>query len=484
MMAALFSYLWQSALVLSVLFIPFQLLLRKEHFIRINRCILLAILLLSLFLPLSGHHMPAWLDFWQHTEPAVNPPSTLDLASTSSQEAESIDKESLFDIFLLWLELHWKDLLLALWMAGTTLFVILQLVSLFRLYRIMHNEENIVEPLDDGNTLYLSLTPIQSFSWMRCIVMSTDDYSESRDTILCHERAHIAHHHSYDRLLLLAVKTLQWWNPFVWLLDDALTQVHEYEADLEVINHGFNASQYQLLLISKAAGPAGLTLVNGFKRNKLKLRIIMMNETNNLRGAKCRYLALLPVMLLAFALTARAQVKVKTTTDDNKKAGVTVTVGSESHDPLVVVEGEVVADMNSIDPNTIASVEVFKGYNEKALEYAEKYEAAKNGVIMVHLKKEGEAEPAQEPPVEYKGTIAYPSEYTGIVVDEKGDPVIGAIVRVEGTTIGTVTGRDGSFKIEVAEGQTLQFAFIGMKTVYAKVGSTKKNNVVVLKSEK
>ena len=57
-MEALFTYIWQSALVLTVLFVPFQLLLRKERFFALNRAILLSILVVSLILPLSCHSLP------------------------------------------------------------------------------------------------------------------------------------------------------------------------------------------------------------------------------------------------------------------------------------------------------------------------------------------------------------------------------------------------------------------------------------------
>ncbi len=306
-MTSMFTYLWQSALVLTVLYIPFQLLLRKEHFFALNRAILLGILLLSLTLPLSRHTMPMFVDNWLHTE--VDMVEAVPFSPLGEYQdwdgyiiIESGDIEEPSSI-----EIHWTDLLIALWFLGTTVFLAWYSRGLWRLYKILHDKDNVREMLADGNTLLLTLCVLPSFSWMHSIVISQEDYAENGETILTHERAHIAHNHSYDRLLLFVVQAVQWWNPFVWLMADALSQVHEYQADLAVLRQGFNATQYQLLLIRKAAGPAGLSLVNGFKRNKLKLRIVMMNNMIKLRGAKSRYVALLPVALLAFALTAKAQ---------------------------------------------------------------------------------------------------------------------------------------------------------------------------------
>ena len=51
----------------------------------------------------------------------------------------------------------------------------------------------------------------------------------------------------------------------------------------------------------------------------------------------------------------------------------------------------------------------------------------------------------------------------GVVTDESGEPLIGAGVFVEGTTIGTVTGLDGDYEFTVpADAVNLVFSFIGL----------------------
>jgi len=53
----------------------------------------------------------------------------------------------------------------------------------------------------------------------------------------------------------------------------------------------------------------------------------------------------------------------------------------------------------------------------------------------------------------------------GLVVDENGDPVIGATIQVKGTKNGTVTDLDGRFSIPNAIGQTLTVSYVGYKKV-------------------
>ncbi len=82
---------------------------------------------------------------------------------------------------------------------------------------------------------------------------------------------------------------------------------------------------------------------------------------------------------------------------------------------------------------------------------------------------------------------------TGVVTDETGEPLIGAGVVVEGTTIGTITGIDGDYTLTVpADAVNLVFSFIGLSDqtvaiagqtvidVVLKVDSTFLDEVVVV----
>ncbi|MBO7643972.1 MAG: SusC/RagA family TonB-linked outer membrane protein, partial [Bacteroidales bacterium] len=60
-------------------------------------------------------------------------------------------------------------------------------------------------------------------------------------------------------------------------------------------------------------------------------------------------------------------------------------------------------------------------------------------------------------------SLSAQSTIKGIVTDETGEPLIGAGVFVEGTTVGTVTGLDGDYELTVpAEAVNLVFSFIGL----------------------
>ncbi len=66
----------------------------------------------------------------------------------------------------------------------------------------------------------------------------------------------------------------------------------------------------------------------------------------------------------------------------------------------------------------------------------------------------------------------------GTVIDNKGNPMTGASVVLQGTTTGTVVDRDGTFSIEVPEDKEWAFvvSYVGYKTIL--------NQVTVSKDEK
>lgn len=72
---------------------------------------------------------------------------------------------------------------------------------------------------------------------------------------------------------------------------------------------------------------------------------------------------------------------------------------------------------------------------------------------------------------------------TGIVLDEKGEPVTGANVVVKGSTHGTITDLDGKFSLDVAEGAVLQISFIGYDTKEIKVNKSSFTVTLVTSSE-
>ena len=66
-------------------------------------------------------------------------------------------------------------------------------------------------------------------------------------------------------------------------------------------------------------------------------------------------------------------------------------------------------------------------------------------------------------------------QVSGVVVDAKGEPVIGASIQAKGTTQGTISDYDGKFEMEVPESvKTLVVSFVGMATQEVAAGKNLK----------
>lgn len=298
MMSVVFLYSIKSAIVLTMLYLPYMLMLRRESFFRFNRMVLLSILLLSLVLPLCN--IP-WMSL--DRQPVVQaaqlqmlelgiPVHVLpDVQVLAEKQEESFFTFSLFHLFTFIYIIGMVALLsMRLWQIARLQFGLKRGV-------LWHNDEQ-------GVRIYCHSGDVAPFSWMRNIVINEKDYDEAGREIVLHEMGHIQSRHSWDVVLLTLVQMLQWWNPLCYVLGISLRDVHEYEADNFVLEQGVSAQGYQLLLIRKAVGSGGYPFANSFNHSLTKKRITMMKKSKSNPWMKSKALYVIPVAALALSAFA------------------------------------------------------------------------------------------------------------------------------------------------------------------------------------
>ena len=409
-------YALKSAIVLMLLYMCFFALTSRETFHRLNRVLLVGSLVLALVvpliqikthqpLPLQPH--PLTLPEWRGANTAFSESPLISEATSPLPSGEGLGVGQL----VFWL-----------YFAGfsaVVLSTLVQFVVLFRYLRggLRHTDES-------GNTVILHRGQMAPFSVFRYIVMSVEDY-ESSGAILRHEQAHIRLGHTYDLLLLAVVKAVQWFSPFVWLLERDLKAVHEFEADESVINLGIDAKQYQQLLVTKAVGNRLQPFANNLRRGSLKKRIVMMYRKKSSRPTMLKALFVVPVT--ALTLCAFATPEVQQAVEAIDKADPTAPIvsklmtsepfpasqaqsaeeqkddlaqsvvagdsisGIETDHALFIVDGQVQSEEDSrkIDPSTIDNVTVLKGVSaaEVAKEHGLNPSDYKGAVIIVNTKE-------------------------------------------------------------------------------------------------
>ena len=78
---------------------------------------------------------------------------------------------------------------------------------------------------------------------------------------------------------------------------------------------------------------------------------------------------------------------------------------------------------------------------------------------------------------ENKSTYKALRNVSGIVTDQKGEPIIGASLLIKGTKIGTITDVNGNFSLEVKDQSKLIVSYIGYSSLEIEIG--KQKNIVV-----
>ena len=301
-------YFIKSALVLSVMYVPYMLLLRKESFFRFNRLMLLAIMAMSLTLPLMDIHELAWGDIAglqtsdQHPLAADGNASAIGILLNEVIVYPSSDKMGAASVVTNEGAVWW-NILSGIYIIGMAVVLMVKLFQLYLLHRTIRQRVLWMDE-QQGVTIYCHAGDIAPFSWMRSIVISENDYAAHASVILRHEMGHIRHLHSFDILLLNLCQIVQWANPFVWLMASSLRDVHEYEADDTVLRSGINATQYQNLLIKKAVGSSSYAFANSFNHSLLKKRITMMLNKKSNPWMRTKALYLIPVAVVALGAFA------------------------------------------------------------------------------------------------------------------------------------------------------------------------------------
>lgn len=400
MMSAVLLYSIKSAIVLTLLYLPYMLMLRRESFFRFNRMVLLGILLLSLVLPLcnipwmSLDHQPvvqaAQLQMLELGIPVHVLPEVQVLAE---KQEESFFTFSLFHLFTFIYIIGMVALLsMRLWQIARLQFGLKQGV-------LWHNDEQ-------GVRIYCHSGDVAPFSWMRNIVINEKDYDEAGREIVLHEMGHIQGRHSWDVVLLTLVQMLQWWNPLCYVLGISLRDVHEYEADNFVLEQGVSAQGYQLLLIRKAVGSGSYAFANSFNHSLTKKRITMMKKSKSNPWMKSKALYVIPVAALALSAFAtpkfvapieetvtklegkgtenspnlQALEGKKEKIKDEGTSGTTMmrVRGHDNAQPLVVLNGKIIEVSKDVNFETMNSEEQFSSLLNINVEDIESITVLKN----------------------------------------------------------------------------------------------------------
>ena len=298
MITLFLTYELKVAVLIAVFYIFWRLLVANETWHRINRIVLLSTAVASFVLPLCVITI--------HQIVEVEPIPMEEITDYPVQENTPVQAAASAPITTETEQpLNWQLPLAIIYIIGVLVVLSRMLLSLWRLHRMTAESE--IHPLADGRQIAICEKAKSPFSWWKTVFLNHKDFEEGTTALLTHELGHIRLHHSLDVILVELLTALQWFNPAMWMLRADLRTIHEYEADQQVISHGFNDIQYLHLLIRKAASQGGYSLANGFINSTLKNRINMITKPKSSRRQWLRFAYLLPIIAVSLAMSAKIQ---------------------------------------------------------------------------------------------------------------------------------------------------------------------------------
>lgn len=257
-MGAFIAYTIKGAVLLCVMFSIYMLTMSRLKCVSLRRMSLIAIYILSLFLPIvSFHDIPVF--YGEGNVDAVQPVS---LEATVVQSHVSAGMA--------------YDILSVVILAGISVSVVSFVSSMFYAMRYMWKGRTM--DIDGMMVTVVDGSHPSPFCFCGRIFVSEEECGDISAMALAHENSHIRHRHFLDLLLARVVGILQWWNPFALLMTRELREVHEFQADGDVLEAGYDRKEYQYLLLSKAGGTDMFSLWSGLRHSRLKNRLLMMNR--------------------------------------------------------------------------------------------------------------------------------------------------------------------------------------------------------------
>ena len=301
MIESIFLYSIRSAFVLTLLYVPYMLILRKEGFFRLNRAVLLLILLFSVMLPMLDVHFLS-----MDKQPVVQAAKEQMVQVGIPVEGYHLLPEFSVQAQHVPVQVSWFYVVSVLFCFVAMAMLLWRIMQILRMNYIVR-KGNLWHEAEGGIDIHCHAGEVSPFSWMNHVVISERDFHENGREILLHETGHIRSLHSWDLLLLSAVQILQWWNPLAYVFASSLRDVHEYEADDYVLRHGISARDYQLLLIKKAVGTSSYTFANNFDHSLTLKRITMMQKSKSSVWMRSKVLYIIPMATLALSAFATSE---------------------------------------------------------------------------------------------------------------------------------------------------------------------------------
>ena len=345
-MNPLLLYMIKVALSLTAFYIVYLVFLRRDTMYERNRFFILLSFLTSLILPfiIIETRQPVDIQFFGKDLSGVILNGTYEPPSIVTGEHPFIS---------------WSRIIITAYFAGIIVFGIKLLAEILSLLVLITRQKN-----GEDNIIWLKTRNTSGFSAFGYIFIYSGSPKHEIEEIVRHEQNHLDRYHFLDIIFLEVIKVIQWFNPFIYMFDRSLREVHEFQADEECLNSGIAVQKYQGIILNQIFRTSIFNVSNSFSNPTLiKKRMIMMTKKRSKSLANLKILLVLPVLfLLLLSFSTCATIKksevtmtesapplpppppplpVSTNDEDKKMEAIRAPnepTGSREPEPFVVVE--------------------------------------------------------------------------------------------------------------------------------------------------
>ncbi|MCG8701265.1 MAG: M56 family metallopeptidase [Bacteroidales bacterium] len=358
-------YVIESGLCLSIFFLIYHLLFRKETYFGFIRWYLTGALVLSIIIPVANYNASAGgrliklnqqkvkyenrliklnVELGDDEITELNHMTVIAPQNKNGDYKNSSNKRAIYTHTIRYSYIA----LLALYLAGCILMFSRFLFNLVRIWQLYSKNKKY----KDGNYTVVDIKrPVLPFSFFNVIFINeSEDKNEQSASIYLHEKIHCQRRHSFDILLMQLVLTLQWFNPFAWKIQKAIKSNHEFQVDHQILKQGIPLYDYQELLLNQLLQFKSIPLVHNFNLLSIKKRILMMTKNKSGQLARLKPLLAIPAFMALVLIFADCN-QLQPQNDSKSEPGYLKTTSTES-----ILE----SDLHGIELPVIPNQIVFK----------------------------------------------------------------------------------------------------------------------------
>jgi len=292
------NFIIESGVSLALLSLIYVLFLRKETFFRINRLFLLGSVLFSVILPVIKLRIFAPQSVML-SEITVTPyRNLLESITVYSHGLSGTVEQAVLS----------ANLLIYFYIAGVAFFFG---IFLFRIIQLILIIKRSSVQSAYGVKMVMLEKETSPYSFLKYVFVSQSlMQSRGYDKMIEHELEHVKQGHSVDVIILELLTVFQWFNPFMWMLNRAIRETHEFLADQAVLSKGVSRGEYKLLLLNQFVG-GQMVIANNFNYSLIKNRIKMMSKIKSSKIAITKIafgLLVATALIVAFACEQKESV--------------------------------------------------------------------------------------------------------------------------------------------------------------------------------